>query len=124
MILFLAFWVIQDFVDIGLVLRAVHLAINRNVTNIPFISYIIFSHLIDKVELFVTYILFAALISKAAILGIAVGGLVILLMILVAVCRPHSPPVFKDVSVSKPGNASARSFAQQINSFLSCQVQY
>ncbi|EEE65279.1 hypothetical protein OsJ_20503 [Oryza sativa Japonica Group] len=42
------------------------------------------------------------LISKAAILGIAVGGLVILLMILVAVCRPHSPPVFKDVSVSKP----------------------
>uniref|UniRef100_A0A0D9WN17 non-specific serine/threonine protein kinase n=1 Tax=Leersia perrieri TaxID=77586 RepID=A0A0D9WN17_9ORYZ len=41
-------------------------------------------------------------ISKAAILGIAVGGLVILLMILVAVCRPHSPPVFKDVSVSKP----------------------
>ncbi|KAM0918275.1 hypothetical protein ACQ4PT_008870 [Festuca glaucescens] len=41
-------------------------------------------------------------ISKAAILGIAVGGLVILLMILVAVCRPHSPPVFKDDSVSKP----------------------
>nr|BAJ96098.1 predicted protein [Hordeum vulgare subsp. vulgare] len=41
-------------------------------------------------------------ISKAAILGIALGGLVILLMILVAVCRPHSPPVFKDVSVSKP----------------------
>ncbi|XP_062228428.1 LRR receptor-like serine/threonine-protein kinase ER1 isoform X4 [Phragmites australis] len=40
-------------------------------------------------------------ISKAAILGIAVGGLVILLMILVAVCRPHRPPVFKDVSVSK-----------------------
>ncbi|XP_006656743.1 LRR receptor-like serine/threonine-protein kinase ER1 [Oryza brachyantha] len=42
------------------------------------------------------------LISKAAILGIAVGGLVILLMILAAVCRPHSPPVFKDVSISKP----------------------
>ncbi|KAL6861853.1 hypothetical protein ACP4OV_017553 [Aristida adscensionis] len=41
-------------------------------------------------------------ISRAAILGIAVGGLVILLMILVAVCRPHSPPVFKDDSVSKP----------------------
>ncbi|EMS63677.1 LRR receptor-like serine/threonine-protein kinase ERECTA [Triticum urartu] len=41
-------------------------------------------------------------ISKAAILGIALGGLVILLMILIAVCRPHSPPVFKDVSVSKP----------------------
>ncbi|OEL25383.1 LRR receptor-like serine/threonine-protein kinase ERECTA [Dichanthelium oligosanthes] len=43
-------------------------------------------------------------ISKAAILGIAVGGLVILLMILVAVCRPHRPPVFKDVTVSKPVN--------------------
>ncbi|XP_037464254.1 LRR receptor-like serine/threonine-protein kinase ER1 [Triticum dicoccoides] len=43
-----------------------------------------------------------AQISKAAILGIALGGLVILLMILIAVCRPHSPPVFKDVSVSKP----------------------
>ncbi|GJN00637.1 hypothetical protein PR202_ga17833 [Eleusine coracana subsp. coracana] len=41
-------------------------------------------------------------ISKAAILGIAVGGLVILLMILVAVCRPHSSPVFKDESISKP----------------------
>ncbi|GJN29360.1 hypothetical protein PR202_gb17582 [Eleusine coracana subsp. coracana] len=41
-------------------------------------------------------------ISKAAILGIAVGGLVILLMILVAVCWPHSPPVFKDESISKP----------------------
>jgi hypothetical protein len=43
-------------------------------------------------------------ISKAAILGIALGALVILLMILVAVCRPHNPPVFKgDVSISKPG---------------------
>ncbi|XP_010227884.1 LRR receptor-like serine/threonine-protein kinase ERECTA isoform X2 [Brachypodium distachyon] len=41
-------------------------------------------------------------ISKAAILGIAVGGLVILLMILVAVCRPHRPHVSKDFSVSKP----------------------
>ncbi|CAN6172935.1 unnamed protein product [Urochloa humidicola] len=43
-------------------------------------------------------------ISRGAILGIAVGGLVILLMILVAVCRPHRPPVFKDVTVSKPDN--------------------
>ncbi|XP_078157629.1 leucine-rich receptor-like protein kinase family protein isoform X2 [Carex rostrata] len=43
-------------------------------------------------------------ISKAAILGIALGALVILLMILVAVCRPHNPPVFKDVSISKPVN--------------------
>ncbi|KAG0513341.1 hypothetical protein BDA96_10G093600 [Sorghum bicolor] len=41
-------------------------------------------------------------ISKAAIIGVAVGGLVILLMILVAVCRPHRPPAFKDVTVSKP----------------------
>jgi hypothetical protein len=55
---------------------------------------------------FLPLILYAAPISRAAILGIAVGGLVILLMILVAVCRPHSPPVFKDVTVSKPGNAS------------------
>jgi len=52
--------------------------------------------------------LYAAPISKAAILGIAVGGLVILLMILVAVCRPHRPPAFKDVTVSKPGNASTK----------------
>ncbi|KAJ3699158.1 hypothetical protein LUZ61_002863 [Rhynchospora tenuis] len=43
-------------------------------------------------------------ISKAAILGIALGALVILLMILVAVCRPHHPPVFKDVSIGKPVN--------------------
>ncbi|AQK83004.1 LRR receptor-like serine/threonine-protein kinase ERECTA [Zea mays] len=41
-------------------------------------------------------------ISKAAIIGVAVGGLVILLMILVAVCRPHHPPAFKDATVSKP----------------------
>ncbi|CAD6339910.1 unnamed protein product [Miscanthus lutarioriparius] len=40
-------------------------------------------------------------ISKVAIIGVAVGGLVILLMILVAVCRPHRPPAFKDVTVSK-----------------------
>jgi hypothetical protein len=47
----------------------------------------------------------SAPISKAAIIGVAVGGLVILLMILVAVCRPHHPPAFKDATVSKPGNA-------------------
>lgn len=41
-------------------------------------------------------------ISKAAIIGVAVGGLVILLMILVAVCRPHHPPAFKDATISKP----------------------
>ncbi|XP_072979647.1 LRR receptor-like serine/threonine-protein kinase ER2 [Typha angustifolia] len=45
-----------------------------------------------------------ASISKAAILGIAVGSLVILLMILVAACRPHSPPPFPDGSINKPVN--------------------
>ncbi|XP_010917192.1 uncharacterized protein [Elaeis guineensis] len=43
-----------------------------------------------------------ASISKAAILGIALGALVILLMILVAACRPHHPPPFSDGSISKP----------------------
>ncbi|KAJ6847360.1 LRR receptor-like serine/threonine-protein kinase ERECTA [Iris pallida] len=43
-----------------------------------------------------------ASISKAAILGIALGALVILLMILVAVCRPHNPPPFFENSVKKP----------------------
>ncbi|KAL9338972.1 hypothetical protein Peur_067987 [Populus x canadensis] len=42
-------------------------------------------------------------ISKAAILGIALGALVILLMILVAACRPHNPAPFSDVSLDKPG---------------------
>ncbi|KAG2661981.1 hypothetical protein PVAP13_1KG112179 [Panicum virgatum] len=41
-------------------------------------------------------------VSKAAFLGIGVGGLVILLIILVAACWPHSSPVLKDVSVGKP----------------------
>lgn len=41
-------------------------------------------------------------ISKAAILGIALGGLVILLMILVAVCRPQYPVPFSDGSLEKP----------------------
>lgn len=41
-------------------------------------------------------------ISKAAILGIALGALVILLMILVAVCRPQSPAPFPDGSLDKP----------------------
>ncbi|KAL5728600.1 non-specific serine/threonine protein kinase [Ranunculus cassubicifolius] len=43
-----------------------------------------------------------ASISKAAILGIALGALVILLMILVAVCRPHNPPTFSETSLDKP----------------------
>uniref|UniRef100_A0A1J3FDU6 non-specific serine/threonine protein kinase n=2 Tax=Noccaea caerulescens TaxID=107243 RepID=A0A1J3FDU6_NOCCA len=41
-------------------------------------------------------------ISRAAILGIAIGGLVILLMVLVAACRPHNPPPFLDGSLDKP----------------------
>ncbi|CAN1786619.1 LRR receptor-like serine/threonine-protein kinase ERECTA [Linum perenne] len=41
-------------------------------------------------------------ISKAAILGIALGALVILLMILVAAFRPHHPPPFLDGSLDKP----------------------
>ncbi|KAK9741589.1 hypothetical protein RND81_03G115600 [Saponaria officinalis] len=41
-------------------------------------------------------------ISKAAILGIALGALVILLMILVAACRPHKPAPFFDSALEKP----------------------
>ncbi|CAL5056072.1 unnamed protein product [Urochloa decumbens] len=48
-------------------------------------------------------------ISKAAFLGIGVGGLVILLVILVAACWPHSSPVLKDATVSKPDNLAAAS---------------
>ncbi|KAH9805052.1 LRR receptor-like serine/threonine-protein kinase ERECTA [Citrus sinensis] len=45
-------------------------------------------------------------ISKAAILGIALGALVILLMILVAACRPHNPTHFPDGALDKPVNYS------------------
>ncbi|XP_031277014.1 LRR receptor-like serine/threonine-protein kinase ERECTA isoform X1 [Pistacia vera] len=45
-------------------------------------------------------------ISKAAILGIALGALVILLMILVAACRPYNPTPFPDGSLDKPVNYS------------------
>lgn len=48
----------------------------------------------------------AVAISKAAILGIALGALVILLMILVAACRPHNPIPFPDGSLDKPGTLS------------------
>ncbi|KAE8689070.1 LRR receptor-like serine/threonine-protein kinase ERECTA [Hibiscus syriacus] len=41
-------------------------------------------------------------LSKAAILGIALGALVILLMILFAACRPQNPLPFPDGSVDKP----------------------
>ncbi|GKV03693.1 hypothetical protein SLEP1_g15957 [Rubroshorea leprosula] len=43
-----------------------------------------------------------AVISKAAILGIAIGALVILLMILIAAFRPHNPTTFPDGSLDKP----------------------
>ncbi|PHU09223.1 LRR receptor-like serine/threonine-protein kinase ERECTA [Capsicum chinense] len=46
-------------------------------------------------------------ISKAAILGIALGALVILLMILVAACRPQSPAPFMEGSIDKPVNYSS-----------------
>ncbi|KAM1118715.1 hypothetical protein ACFX2I_042995 [Malus domestica] len=43
-----------------------------------------------------------ATLSKPAILGIALGALVILLMILIAVCRPYNPTPFSDGSFDKP----------------------
>ncbi|XP_057959901.1 LRR receptor-like serine/threonine-protein kinase ERECTA [Malania oleifera] len=45
--------------------------------------------------------------SKAAILGIALGALVIFLMILVAACRPQNPKPFSDGSLDKPVNYSS-----------------
>ncbi|KAF6146588.1 hypothetical protein GIB67_008874 [Kingdonia uniflora] len=44
-----------------------------------------------------------ATISRAAILGIALGSLVILLMILVAACRPSKPAPFPEGSPNKQG---------------------
>ena len=51
-------------------------------------------------------LVYAVVISKAAILGIALGALVILLMILIAACRPHNPTPFPDGSLDKPGAVS------------------
>ncbi|XP_044471112.1 LRR receptor-like serine/threonine-protein kinase ERECTA [Mangifera indica] len=45
-------------------------------------------------------------ISKAAILGIALGALVILLMILVAACGPYNPAPVRDGTLDKPVNYS------------------
>ncbi|XP_050365678.1 LRR receptor-like serine/threonine-protein kinase ERECTA [Argentina anserina] len=45
-------------------------------------------------------------LSKAAILGIALGALVILLMILIAAFRPYHPTPFPDGSLDKPVNYS------------------
>ncbi|KAI4337192.1 hypothetical protein L6164_015638 [Bauhinia variegata] len=44
------------------------------------------------------------ILSKAAILGIALGALAILLMILVAACRPYNPAPFPEGSLDKPVN--------------------
>lgn len=46
-------------------------------------------------------------ISKAAILGIALGALVLLFMILVAVCRPHTSKPFMDGPYDKPVHYSS-----------------
>lgn len=45
-------------------------------------------------------------LSKAAILGIALGALVILCMVLFAACRPHNPAPFPEGSFDKPGTSS------------------
>jgi len=45
-------------------------------------------------------------LSKAAILGIALGALVILFMVLLAAWRPHNPAPFADGSFEKPGTLS------------------
>ncbi|KAL1562279.1 non-specific serine/threonine protein kinase [Salvia divinorum] len=46
-------------------------------------------------------------ISKAAILGIALGAMVILLMILIAACRPHRPKAFTVGPLDKPVHDSS-----------------
>uniref|UniRef100_A0A453PRJ4 Protein kinase domain-containing protein n=1 Tax=Aegilops tauschii subsp. strangulata TaxID=200361 RepID=A0A453PRJ4_AEGTS len=51
-------------------------------------------------------------VSRAVILGIAIGGFAILLLILAAACWPHSPAVSTDFSVSK----------QEIHAVLSSNV--
>lgn len=51
-------------------------------------------------------VFYTVTISKAAILGIALGALVILLMILVAACRPYNPTPYPDASLDKPGTFS------------------
>ena len=57
---------------------------------------------------------YAVTISKAAILGIALGALVVLLMILIAACRPHNPPPFPDGSLDKPGAISFKYKPMQV----------
>ncbi|CAA0838425.1 LRR receptor-like serine/threonine-protein kinase ERECTA [Striga hermonthica] len=46
-------------------------------------------------------------IPKAAILGITLGSLVVLLLILIAACRPHNPKSFIDSPLDKPVNYSS-----------------
>jgi hypothetical protein len=52
----------------------------------------------------------AVTLSKAAILGITLGALVILLMILLAAFRPHHPSPFPDGSLDKPDKSSNTSY--------------
>ncbi|XP_020686199.1 LRR receptor-like serine/threonine-protein kinase ERECTA [Dendrobium catenatum] len=59
-----------------------------------------------------------ATISKAAILGIALGALVILLLILVAACRPHKPPTFPDYPQKPVTNASPKLVILHMNMAL------
>lgn len=56
--------------------------------------------------MFFSAVFFSVAISKAAILGIALGALVILLMILIAACRPQNQMSFSDGSLDKPGALS------------------
>lgn len=57
----------------------------------------------------INFLYYAVTLSKAAILGITLGALVILLMILLAACRPHNPSPFPDGSLEKPGDKSSNS---------------
>jgi hypothetical protein len=54
------------------------------------------------------FIFSAVSVSRDVIIGIAVGGLVILLLILAAACWPRSPAVSRELSVSKQGDCSNR----------------
>ncbi|KAF3781939.1 LRR receptor-like serine/threonine-protein kinase [Nymphaea thermarum] len=57
-------------------------------------------------------------ISKAAILGIALGSLVILLMILLAACRPYKPQPFSENSESKPVSTNPKLVILHMNMAL------
>lgn len=56
--------------------------------------------------------------SKAAILGISLGGLVILLMILAAAFKPQRQPQFIQGSFHKPGNLNFPNNFPLLHKFL------